>query len=75
MIEVGFDQPEAVFGCLIAQTHTREEITKLLEDDEILSIHQNHMSPCIIETRMETSAKARLFVSWAPVDPVLPTFQ
>ena len=47
MIEAEFDQPEAQYGCPIAFTYTRDEIsTRLLDQDfEILSITQDHIFP------------------------------
>ena len=49
IIEAGFDQPEAAFGCPIAQTYTHEEVSKLLKGYNILSMHQDHIFPYIIE--------------------------
>lgn len=46
MIEDGFDQPEAQFGCPIAFTYTEEEVQKLLGDHyEITEIRQDHIFP------------------------------
>jgi len=51
MIEAGLDQPEAQFGCPIANTYTKEEISQLFVDSglAIKSIHQDHVFPYIIE--------------------------
>jgi SAM-dependent methyltransferase len=49
MIEGGFDQPEAQFGCPIAFTYTHEEAQNLLKDFKILNIKQDHIFPYQIE--------------------------
>lgn len=50
MIENGFDQPEAQFGCPIAFTYTQEEARNLLEGFNIVSIEQEHIFPYEIES-------------------------
>ena len=45
MIEAGFDQPEAQYGCPIANTYTKREVVDLLGGYEILSIEQDHIFP------------------------------
>jgi len=50
MIEAGFDQPEAQFGCPVAFTYTDEEVRKeLLGGFEVLSIEQDHIFPFVVE--------------------------
>lgn len=45
MIEAGFDQPEAQYGCPIANTYTKQEVINLLDGYEVLSIEQDHIFP------------------------------
>lgn len=46
MIEHGFDQPEAQYGCPIALTYTHDEIRDLLNPYfEIFEINQDHIFP------------------------------
>lgn len=49
MIEVGFDQPEAQYGCPIANTYTKQEVIELLNGYEVLSIEQDHIFPYQVE--------------------------
>ena len=49
MIDAGFDQPEAQYGCPIANTYTEEEVVDLLDGFDIISITQNHIFPYQIE--------------------------
>ena len=49
MIEAGLDQPEAQYGCPIANTYTKEEVVELLDGYEVLSIEQDHIFPYQIE--------------------------
>lgn len=49
MIEYGLDQPEAQYGCPIANTYTKEEVVELLDGFEVLSIDQDHIFPYQIE--------------------------
>ncbi len=49
MIEAGYDQPEAQFGCPIANTYTHQEINELLQGYKIINITQDHIFPYIIE--------------------------
>lgn len=53
MIEAGFDQPEAQYGCPIANTYTKKEVEELLDGFEIISIDQNHIFPYKIEPYKE----------------------
>jgi len=50
MIESGFDQPEAQYGCPIANTYTKDEVKTLLEGFEVVSIEQDHIFPYKIES-------------------------
>tara|TARA_Y100001968_G_scaffold283587_1_gene282332 strand:- start:988 stop:1761 length:774 start_codon:yes stop_codon:yes gene_type:complete len=45
MIEVGLDQPEAQYGCPIANTYSKEEVIDLLQGLKVLSIDQKHIFP------------------------------
>lgn len=49
MIDAGLDQPEAQYGCPIANTYTKEEVVDLLDGYEVLSIEQDHIFPYQIE--------------------------
>jgi ubiquinone/menaquinone biosynthesis C-methylase UbiE len=51
MIEAGLDQPEAQYGCPIANTYTRGEITEILKENgfKITSIYQSHIFPYQVE--------------------------
>lgn len=49
MIESGLDQPEAQYGCPIANTYTHKEVLKLLRDYKVISIEQDHIFPYQIE--------------------------
>ena len=49
MIESGLDQPEAQYGCPIANTYTKNEVVDLLEGYDIISIEQDHIFPYQIE--------------------------
>ena len=49
MIQAGFDQPEAQYGCPIANTYTKQEVINLLDGYEVLSIEQDHIFPYQVE--------------------------
>jgi SAM-dependent methyltransferase len=49
MIDSGLDQPEAQYGCPIAKTYTKQDVVKLLEGYEVLSIEQDHIFPYQVE--------------------------
>jgi 2-polyprenyl-3-methyl-5-hydroxy-6-metoxy-1,4-benzoquinol methylase len=53
MIESGFDQPEAQYGCPIANTYTKKEVEDLLDGFEVVSIEQDHIFPYQIEPYKE----------------------
>lgn len=49
MIESGLDQPEAQYGCPIANTYSKEDVHKLLNPLKITSILQDHIFPYQVE--------------------------
>jgi len=49
MIEAGYDQPEAQYGCPIANTYTKNEVKNLMSKFEVTSIEQTHIFPYQIE--------------------------
>lgn len=50
MIDAGFDQPEAQYGCPVAYTYTNDEIRDLLSPKfEVVNIAQDHIFPYQIE--------------------------
>jgi SAM-dependent methyltransferase len=50
MIDAGFDQPEAQYGCPVAYTYSEDDIRDLLGDAfEIVSMTQDHIFPYQIE--------------------------
>ena len=55
MIDAGMDQPEAQFGCPIANTYEVSEITRLLAESgiQIINIKQAHIFPYQIEPYKE----------------------
>ncbi len=49
MIESGLDQPEAQYGCPIANTYTKDDVVELLDGYDIISIEQDHIFPYQVE--------------------------
>ena len=50
LIDAGFDQPEAQYGCPIAYTYSEDDIRELLGDAfKIVSMTQDHIFPYQIE--------------------------
>jgi len=50
MIEAGFDQPEAQYGCPIAYTYTEQELRDMIGPGfQIVSVEQDHIFPFQIE--------------------------
>jgi len=51
MIDAGLDQPEAQYGCPIANMYSAEEVSGLFNaaNLELVSIHQDHIFPYIID--------------------------
>ena len=45
MIKADLDQPEAQYGCPIANTYDYEDVKKLLDGFNIISIDQRHIFP------------------------------
>lgn len=49
MIEAGLDQPEAQYGCPIANTYTRDGVVELLAGFDVTSMTQDHIFPYQVE--------------------------
>jgi len=51
LIMEGLDQPEAQYGCPIANVYSREEVTELLNNSgfAVQHIHQDHIFPYIVD--------------------------
>jgi SAM-dependent methyltransferase len=49
MIDAGLDQPEAQYGCPIANTYTKKDVLELLDGYSVVSIEQDHIFPYQIE--------------------------
>lgn len=51
MIAAGLDQPEAQFGCPIANTYTTPQITGILEklNFKVMNVSQDHVFPYVVE--------------------------
>ena len=49
MIDAGFDQPEAQSGCPVAYTYSQDEIRKLLQGFDVVSLSQDHIFPFVLE--------------------------
>jgi SAM-dependent methyltransferase len=45
LIALGFDQPEAQYGCPIANTYSAADVKKLLNGFEVISITKDHIFP------------------------------
>lgn len=48
MIEYGYDQPEAQYGCPIAKTYTPSQVNLLLKEFSKIEIEQDHIFPYIV---------------------------
>lgn len=48
MIDIGLDQPEAQYGCPIANVYTNDEVSDLLDGFSDISITQDHIFPYIV---------------------------
>jgi len=66
MIEADLDQPEAQYGCPIANTYTKEEVKNLLSGFEILSIEQDHIFPYQIEPYKQGKFEKELWFDSMP---------
>ena len=53
MIDGGLDQPEAQYGCPIANTYTKQEVVELLDGYEVISIEQDHIFQYQVEPYKE----------------------
>lgn len=53
MIDAGYDQPEAQYGCPIANMYTGDEVRELMMGFDVLSIEQDHIFPYQIKPYKE----------------------
>ena len=53
MIDAGYDQPEAQYGCPIANMYTDDEVRELMMGFDVLSIEQDHIFPYQIKPYKE----------------------
>lgn len=53
MIDAGYDQPEAQYGCPIANMYTHDEVRELMMGFNVLSIEQDHIFPYQIKPYKE----------------------
>ena len=53
MIDAGYDQPEAQYGCPIANMYTDNEVRELMMGFDVLSIEQDHIFPYQIKPYKE----------------------
>ena len=55
MIDGGLDQPEAQFGCPIANSYSKEEVEAMMTDSgfEVTSIRQDHIFPYVVQDYKE----------------------
>ena len=49
MIDAGFDQPEAQYGCPIAYTYSEHEVRQLLDGFIVEDIQQRHIFPYVVD--------------------------
>lgn len=49
MIRLGFDQPEAQYGCPIANTYSFREIRELMEPLKVTELRKDHIFPYVVE--------------------------
>jgi ubiquinone/menaquinone biosynthesis C-methylase UbiE len=66
MIEAGFDQPEAQYGCPIAFTYTDDEVRELLQGFSVISISQDHIFPYVPEKYTEYKYEVQPWFSKMP---------
>jgi len=66
MIEADLDQPEAQYGCPIANTYTKEEVKNLLNGFKIISIEQDHIFPYQIEPYKQGKFEKELWFDSMP---------
>ena len=53
MIDAGYDQPEAQYGCPIANMYTDDEVREMMMGFDVLSIEQDHIFPYQIKPYKE----------------------
>ena len=53
MIDAGYDQPEAQYGCPIANMYTDDEVREMMMRFDVLSIEQDHIFPYQIKPYKE----------------------
>ena len=53
MIDAGYDQPEAQYGCPIANMYTDSEVRELMMGFDVLSVEQDHIFPYQIKPYKE----------------------
>ena len=53
MIDAGYDQPEAQYGCPIANMYTDDEVREMMMGSNVLSIEQDHIFPYQIKPYKE----------------------
>lgn len=66
MILLGFDQPEAQYGCPIAYTYSAEEVQRLLKGFEVTSITKDHIFPYSISEYKEYRYVKTFFWRYLP---------
>ena len=68
MIEAGFDQPEAQYGCPIAFTYTDDEVRDLFQGFDVTSIEQDHIFPYIVEKYVKYEYEKLPWIQAMPED-------
>lgn len=68
MIDAGFDQPEAQFGCPVAFTYTQDEARRLLSGLEIVAMTQAHIFPFKIEKYVKHEYELQPWFAAMPQD-------
>jgi len=68
MIEAGFDQPEAQYGCPIAYTYTHDEVRDLFEGLDVFSIEQDHIFPYVVEKYVKYEYEKLPWIEAMPAD-------
>lgn len=66
MIHLGFDQPEAQYGCPIANVYSFKEIEKLLDGLEITEIKKDHIFPYVIKKYKKYEYEIVPWFRWLP---------
>lgn len=68
MIEAGLDRPEAQSGCPIAHTYSPEEARELLAGFEILTMHQDHIFPYVVENYVRYEYELQPWFKSMPIE-------